>query len=266
MHIAKPRRYPHPASSKRCFTGDKANSSSVSACLDHESVAAPSHQLSSARARGQFKREDNNVLSHDHSIRNEPQHFGKRVELQRPQAQVEFQRKRTAKRSRRSLAAGLRVPPQRRTCRGHRPQRIWCSMQHVAVAALPSSSLSSSSGNPLLLAPHQVTHFSGPSMMFSPMKTPARPRTAPAPPSSDFIKHPAPSPEVRHASRAASPLLSSSSPSLPFLAPPLRLLQIKRARALVVPAHLLKKGGVEQKDDVPRPGERHEEMTATMCH
>ena len=137
MHIAKPRRYPHPASSKRCFTGDKANSSSVSACLDHESVAAPSHQLSTARARGQFKREDNNVLSHDHSIRNEPQHFGKRVELQRPQAQVAFQKKPTAKRSRRSLtavAAGRRVPPQRGTCRGHRPQWIWCSMRHGVVA------------------------------------------------------------------------------------------------------------------------------------
>ena len=110
MHIAKPRRYPHPASSKRCFTGDKANSSSVSACLDHESVAAPSHQLSTARARGQFKREDNDVLSHDHSIRNEPQHFGKRVELQRPQAQVAFQKKTTAKRSRHSNSCCRRTP------------------------------------------------------------------------------------------------------------------------------------------------------------
>jgi hypothetical protein len=117
----------------------------------------------------------------------------------------------------------------------------------------------SSSGNVLLLAPHQVTHFSGPSMMFSPMKTPGRPRTAPAPPSSDFIKHPAPSPEVRCSTYL---FFSCSYPSLLFLTPP--LLQIKRARALVVPAHLLRKGDVEQTNDVPRPGERCDEMNVVI--
>jgi hypothetical protein len=80
-------------------------------------------------------------------------------------------------------------------------------------------------------------------MMFSPMKTPGRPRTALPIPTSDFIKHPAPSPEVSSTQRRYCSFLSFP--------------QIKRTRALVVPAHLQNKvDGSDNKDDFPRPGKQ----------
>ncbi len=88
MHIANPRRPPpRPSSSKRCFTDDRANSCRVSQCLDHEAAAAPSH-VTSARARGECRRADSDVLSFDDSRHNPPQRYGKRVELQRPESHV----------------------------------------------------------------------------------------------------------------------------------------------------------------------------------
>lgn len=185
MHVANPRRLaPRPSSSKRCFTEDKGSSSRVSACLCHDAAAAPL-DVTSARARGECRRADNNILSFDGSVHVQPQRPGKRVELQRPQAyHNEF-----------------------------RP-----SIAHTVDIGRNTA------GNLLAHDPQQVTHFSGPSMMFSPMKTPGRPRTAPPPPSSDFIKHPPPSPEI------------------------------KRTRALVVPAHLQRKETGSSLSDFPKPG------------